>query len=120
MANVDWVVVPSRWWENSPLVIQEAFMHKRPVICSRIGGMGEKVTHGVDGIHFIAGDPADLAEQIRVAASTPGLWEQLRDGISPIYAMDDHMASLDSLYDTLIAWRAEPEDTSSPLAGTPG
>ena len=29
------------------------------------------------------------------------------------------MASLDSLYDTLIARRAEPEDTSSPLAGTP-
>ena len=25
MAEVDWVVVPSIWWENSPLVIQEAF-----------------------------------------------------------------------------------------------
>src|SRR5207244_4428524 len=30
MANVDWVVVPSIWWENSPLVIQEAFLHGRP------------------------------------------------------------------------------------------
>ena len=43
MAEIDWVVVPSRWWENSPLVIQEAFMHGRPVICSDIGGMAEKV-----------------------------------------------------------------------------
>src|SRR5205807_798896 len=25
MQKVDWVVVPSIWWENSPLVIQEAF-----------------------------------------------------------------------------------------------
>ena len=25
MAEVDWVIVPSIWWENSPLVIQEAF-----------------------------------------------------------------------------------------------
>src|SRR4051812_44065472 len=30
MDNVDWVVVPSLWWENSPLVIQEAFMCGRP------------------------------------------------------------------------------------------
>ncbi len=43
------VVVPSIWWENSPLVIQEAFMARRPVICSDIGGMAEKVRDGVDG-----------------------------------------------------------------------
>ena len=61
MAEVDWVVVPSRWWENSPLVIQEAFLHGRPVICSDIGGMAEKVTDGVDGLHFRAGDPRSLA-----------------------------------------------------------
>src|SRR5207237_2048639 len=47
MANVDWVVVPSIWWENAPLVIQEAFQHRRPVICSDIGGMAEKVSDGV-------------------------------------------------------------------------
>src|SRR5918999_217024 len=51
MASVDWVVVPSIWWENSPLVIQEAFQHRRPVICSGIGGMAEKGTHGVNGLH---------------------------------------------------------------------
>src|SRR5436190_2702714 len=50
MSQIDWVVVPSIWWENSPLVIQEAFMHGRPVICSDIGGMSEKVTHGVNGL----------------------------------------------------------------------
>ena len=52
MREIDWVVVPRRWWENSPLVIQEAFMQRRPVICSGIGGMAEKVTHGVNGLHF--------------------------------------------------------------------
>ena len=53
---------PSIWWENSPLVIQEAFQHGRPVICSDIGGMAEKVTDGVNGLHFRAGDPDSLAE----------------------------------------------------------
>ena len=36
-------------------------MHGRPVICSDIGGMAEKVTDGVDGLHFRGGDPEDLA-----------------------------------------------------------
>ncbi len=75
LADVDWVVVPSRWWENSPLVIQEAFLHGRPVICGDIGGMAEKVRDGVDGLHFRAGDPTSLAETLLRAIRTPGLWE---------------------------------------------
>lgn len=99
MADVDWVVVPSIWWENSPLVIQEAFMHGKPVICSDIGGMAEKVTDGVDGLHFKASDPSSLARVIRRASTEPGLWERLRSGIRPILPMADHITNLTSLYD---------------------
>src|SRR5207244_4103745 len=91
LANVDWVIVPSIWWENSPLVIQEAFMHGRPVICSDIGGMAEKVTDGVNGIHFRAGDPASLADVIENAATSPDLWRKCRDGIVSPYRMEDHL-----------------------------
>ena len=52
MRSVDWMIIPSIWWENSPIVIQEAFFHGRPMICSNIGGMAEKITDGVDGLHF--------------------------------------------------------------------
>ena len=72
MRDVGWVIVPSIWWENSPLVIQEAFMHGRPVICSDIGGMAEKVKDGVDGLHFHVGDAADLAATLMRAASSEG------------------------------------------------
>ena len=34
----------------------EAFVHGRPVICSDIGGMAEKVRHGVDGLHVPVGN----------------------------------------------------------------
>jgi glycosyltransferase involved in cell wall biosynthesis len=102
MANVDWVVVPSIWWENAPLVIQEAFIHKRPVICSDIGGMAEKVTDGVNGLHFRAGDPLSLAETIRKAATTPGLWDHLRKGIPEIYRIEDSVAKLTGIYDSLL------------------
>jgi glycosyltransferase involved in cell wall biosynthesis len=103
MENVDWVFVPSRWWENSPLVIQEAFMHGRPVICSDIGGMAEKVTNGVDGLHFRVGDPEDLARVVTQAAESPQLWRSLAGGISPIYPMRAHVEELVKLYDELLA-----------------
>ena len=46
MADADWVIVPSIWFENAPLVIQEAFHHKRPVISSGIGGMESAIKLG--------------------------------------------------------------------------
>ena len=99
ISYADWVVVPSRiWWENSPLVIQEAFLYGRPVICSGLGAMVEKVRHGVDGLHFLPGDPTSLAEVMSTAASTPGLWEKLRNGATQVRSMDDHVALLKELY----------------------
>jgi glycosyltransferase involved in cell wall biosynthesis len=103
MATVDWVVVPSVWWENSPLVIQEAFHFGRPVICSDIGGMAEKVTHGVDGLHFRAGDAGDLARTLEYAVTAPGLWDRLRSGIRPVYRMEQHVATLEALYESLLS-----------------
>ncbi len=102
MAKIDWVVVPSIWWENSPLVIQEAFLHGRPVICTDIGGMEEKVTNGVDGLHFRRGDAEHLAEVIERAATTPGLWEELAAGIPEVHPMDTHVANMTAVYRDLL------------------
>ncbi|MBV8650847.1 MAG: glycosyltransferase, partial [Alphaproteobacteria bacterium] len=82
MAEVDWVVMPSVWWENAPLVIQEAFRHGRPVICSGIGGMAEAVRHGVDGLHARPGDAAHLAQRMEEALDA-ALWDRLVAGIRP-------------------------------------
>ena len=79
MSQVDWTVVPSIWWENSPLVIQEAFLHRRPPIVSDIGGMREKVSHGVNGLHFRNASPESLADRLAEALIEAGLWERLRE-----------------------------------------
>ena len=63
---------PARWSS------MEAFQYGRPVICSDIGGMSEKVTDGVNGLHFRRRDADDLAEVMRRAAETPGLWDELQ------------------------------------------
>ncbi|CAM7912806.1 glycosyltransferase [Leclercia adecarboxylata] len=56
MAGIDWVIVPSVWWENSPMVIQEAKVCGRPLLVSNIGGMAEKVNNGIDGMTIPAGN----------------------------------------------------------------
>jgi glycosyltransferase involved in cell wall biosynthesis len=81
LAAVDWVVVPSIWWENSPLVIEEALAHRRPVICSNIGGMAEKVRWGRDGFHFPVGSPFELARLLARLAGDPQIWNRLQTTI---------------------------------------
>ena len=105
MRDVDWVVVPSIWWENSPLVIQEAFLNQRPVICSAAGGMAEKVTDGVNGLHFRVGDPVSLAATIRAAVQSPGKWEEMRRGIPSIFRLDEQVAELRATYRDLVNGR---------------
>ena len=77
MAMCDYLVIPSRWWENSPVVIQEAYAAGLPVICSGIGGMAEKVVDGVTGLHFRVNDPIDLAN-VALAAAESTMHKKLR------------------------------------------
>jgi glycosyltransferase involved in cell wall biosynthesis len=72
MQRVDAVVVPSIWWENSPVVIQEALANRKPVICSNVGGMAEKVVPGINGLHFAVGQPTSLARVIEELTKDPG------------------------------------------------
>jgi len=88
-AAVDWFIVPSVWWENSPLVIQEAFMARRPVLCSNIGGMAEKVRDDIDGLHFAVGDAASLADAMARCLTQPGLWDRLAANIPDVLTVED-------------------------------
>lgn len=81
MAGVDWVVVPSIWWENSPMVIQEAFVCGRPLLVSDIGGMAEKVRDGIDGIHVPAGNVLSWSKSLQQAARMTDAWKTFQDGI---------------------------------------
>ncbi|MBV8359923.1 MAG: glycosyltransferase family 4 protein [Deltaproteobacteria bacterium] len=93
-----WVIVPSIWWENSPLVIQEAFAAGRPVICSNVGGMAEKVAHNVNGLHFRVNNPADLAARIEECATNSGLWKRLCANVPQPATIDQTVDRLLSLY----------------------
>jgi glycosyltransferase involved in cell wall biosynthesis len=105
MERIDWVICPSIWWETGPIVVLEAFQYGRPVICSDIGGMSEKVTDGVSGLHFRRGDPASLADAIDRAANTPGIWDRMRAGIPQVPRIMEHAAEMTELYNDLLQGR---------------
>ena len=108
LSAVDWVIVPSIWWETGPLVIHEALMHRRPVICSDIGSMLERIDDGVNGLHFRVGDPGSLAETIRYAVDTPGLWDEVRARIRNPHPMEDHLPVIYDLYNRLLDRAGNP------------
>ena len=117
MAAIDVVLVPSVWWENSPVVIQEAFRNGRPVVCSNIGGMAEKVIPGETGLHFQVGNPHALANVLKALAAEPELRQALLLGVSERRqedAFDAHM----HLYRRLQTAPAirEPEPDAVPRA----
>lgn len=100
MANVDWVVVPSVWWENSPMVIQEAFLMGRPVLASDIGGMKEKVHHDRTGQLVATGSTVAWAKTFSHCADSAGFWDSMRLGLkkpsSHAVCCEKHLAAIDS------------------------
>jgi glycosyltransferase involved in cell wall biosynthesis len=105
MKDIDYVIVPSIWWENSPIVIQEAFAHGRPVICSNIGGMAEKVRSGVDGLHFRVGSTEDLVDRFVEVLREPQLWDQLRAKIRRPLSYQDAARQHQHIYRGLVRGR---------------
>jgi glycosyltransferase involved in cell wall biosynthesis len=98
MSRMDAIIVPSTWWENSPVVIQEAFTNGKPVICSNIGGMAEKVRDGIDGMHFASGQPASLARVIMELAADPARLAELSRGVARRLSTDEALDAHLDLY----------------------
>jgi glycosyltransferase involved in cell wall biosynthesis len=100
MGACDYVMAPSTWWENSPVVIQEAYHARRPVICTGIGGMAEKVVDHVTGLHFTRNDPGDLAARI-VEGADPALYRTLQENIpaagTPVSMAEDYLALFEQI-----------------------
>lgn len=109
LAGLDAVVVPSIWYENSPLVIMEALGEGVPVITSRLGGMAELVEDGRTGLHFSVGDADALADVLRTLASDAELRAHLRANArrNGRGSVADEMQQLEAIYSTHAAAREQ-------------
>lgn len=97
----DLLVVPSIWWENSPMVIQESFMAKTPVLCSNIGGMKEKIIDGKNGWYFKVGNSMDLAKKITNISSNKNMLEKISVNIKFVKSVKENSVELIAVYKSI-------------------
>ena len=100
------IVVPSEWYDNSPLVIYEAFAMGKAVIGTPLGGIPELVRPDETGLLFPAGNSEALSESIANLDKNPHLVKQLGKQ-AHAFAMREfderkHVEEMIGIYSTLI------------------
>jgi glycosyltransferase involved in cell wall biosynthesis len=71
MDELDVLAIPSRWYENSPLVLLNALASHTPVIVADVEGMTEFVRDGVNGYTFSRGSARSLAAVLARTSGDP-------------------------------------------------
>jgi len=107
LAKTDALVVPSKWPENAPFVIREAFAAGVPVIAADVGAMSESVRDGVDGWLYPAGDVVALRAQLRELAEHAGALEEASRNVRPPRSIDEQAAALLERYGGLLPRRGD-------------
>jgi glycosyltransferase involved in cell wall biosynthesis len=98
LAETDVLAVPSLWFENSPVVIQEARAAGVPVIASAHGALIEKVRDGVDGLLVPPGDITAWRETLRRLTREPSLLSKLQSNVRSPVTLEEHVDRLEALY----------------------
>jgi glycosyltransferase involved in cell wall biosynthesis len=101
-SEIDILVVPSIWYENSPLVIHEAFASKVPVIASNAGGMAELVHHEVTGLLFETGSVDACYQAMKRMIDEPFLIEKFRENIPKIKTLQENATEIEKIYSKLV------------------
>jgi glycosyltransferase involved in cell wall biosynthesis len=97
-SELDVLVTPSLWYENTPLVIYSAQASKTPVIATNLGGMSEVIEHEKNGLLFEKGNAADLAGQIIRLLDDRTLFEKLSAGSQLPKSIPEYVDELESMY----------------------
>ena len=99
LSSIDLLVLPSVWWENSPLTVLEALAAGVPVVASAIGGLPELVAHDDTGLLVPPGDAGALREALEDV--TEG--RRLAGGRDPVtqITVAEGARGLDGLYASL-------------------
>lgn len=117
-AQVDVIVVPSIWGENSPLVIHEAQACHVPVITADFGGMKEYVQHEINGLLFEHRNVESLAKTLQRACEHPkalakmGKRGYLYHKIGQVLSIEEHCQQLELIYQKTI----QQHEPTRPLA----
>jgi glycosyltransferase involved in cell wall biosynthesis len=108
-AQIDVLVVPSLWLENSPLVIHEARMAGIPVVGARIGGISDLIDDGGSGLLYDPTSPPELEAVLRCLIENPERLHELAGpaGTPPrVKSIDEDAREWEATYDDVLRRRA--------------
>lgn len=100
--NLDVLIVPSIWPENSPITILEALAHGIPVIASDVAGIADLVQHEVNGLIFANQNIEDLVRQMSRCLESPELVAQLAGNCKLVKSLREDARDLTNLYARVI------------------
>ena len=107
MSHASFSVIPSEWYENSPLVIYEAFSMGKPVIGATIGGITEFIQPNKDGLHFTPGSDTQLADCINTLLDNRDkiveMGENAREKAERNFAPEEHYQWISGVYEKLVS-----------------
>lgn len=103
MKNYDALILPSTFSEMSPLVIQEAFAAKIPVIASDVYGNAEQISNGKNGWLFKYNDCHDLARVLTDLLKKPSLFQQAKKNIPEVLNFEKISDEYIKLYQTILS-----------------
>ena len=100
--SFDVIVIPSRWYENSPTVILEAFSVGLPVVTTNLGGMAELVQHEKSGLVFELNNVNDLRRQLERLLTDHELLPLLKSGIPRVSTADEEIEEIFAHYQMVV------------------
>jgi len=111
-ADLDVLVVPSLWPENSPLVIHEAYMHGVPVIGAHTGGIPELIADGASGLLYEPFSVDGLGAALQRVVDNPALLQRFASAAPAVKSIAEDACEWDARYATLHAWAPVPGVTA--------
>jgi glycosyltransferase involved in cell wall biosynthesis len=96
------LALPSRWYENQPMVVLEAFARGVPVVATDLGGTPELIRHGTDGFLVPPDDPAALAGALAALVSDTAragaMGRAGRERMLADFSPDIHLSRVEDAY----------------------
>lgn len=103
--QIDVLVVPSLWLENSPLVIHEAYMAGVPVVGARMGGIADLVDEGTNGFLYDPTSAPALARALGELVDNPSRLTEFSQRLPTVKSITVDAHEWDAMYEEVLERR---------------
>jgi len=107
LSEFDVLVIPSRWYENSPLVLLYALATRTPVIVTDVKGMSEFVKDGFNGYTFKKNNVEHLTTIMQKIVDDPSSVERLSQNAVYTKDVSDHADDVFELYKAALGGQSD-------------